>query len=107
MTQTNPTVEDQIGTLTQLVTQLLHNNANAAPSADVAPAPAVEQTLQSEVAPPPVGSIVRQDQAVAGQEHTATVYGLVVEIDPTTNTARVAWSANTTDVRGDELTKVE
>lgn len=117
MTLTNPpTIEDQLSQLTQIVGHLAQQvqagQANAAtPAAPVAP---VVVPDQSEIAPPPVGSIVRQELLVPGAEAATTTYGIVVAIDPEinengkpVNTAQVAWLPAPTNVRGDAITKVE
>jgi hypothetical protein len=109
--QTQPTLEDQVATLTNLVQQLAqsqHDAVNAsAPAAEAATPAPVEVPAHSEVAPPAVASLVHRVMTVPGDEAATTIYGQVVAVDAETNTATVAWFVNTSDVRGDELTKVE
>jgi hypothetical protein len=109
VTQTNPTptLEEQVAQLTKLVAALAQQPVPAAADATTSPAAPIEEPLQSEVAPPAVSSLVSQTLTVPGDEHPTTHYGIVCAVDPTTNTARVAWFTNTSDVRGDALTEVE
>lgn len=111
MTDTNTTTADPIGRLTGLLEQLLAKTAAPSAATDVqAPAAAgsPETTPVSQVPAPPVGTLVAKTVQVEGQEHAETCYGVVVSAtDPVTNTATVAWFAQTSGERGDTLTKVE